>query len=329
MKQVWIRADIDDSKESRKEKALSAIESGADAVIVRPEDSDFLSFSKDRFIFNNGGMLSGAASGKIILIDSPESQNEILALKEKIDCIVLETPDWAVIPLENIIAKFGKDTKIMASASGSEEAKLFLSVLEKGADGIVTDDLSLIQSIKESNNTVKFETGTITSIKDVGMGDRVCIDTCSMMVPGEGMLIGSQSSCMVLVQSESEEVGYVEPRPFRVNAGAVHSYIMMPDGTTRYLSELKSGDIAAIVDSKGNVKTSAIGRCKIERRPLILLEIDGKHTVILQNAETVKLIGPDGAKSVSQLTKSDKVYVRTETGGRHFGMKVDETVKEL
>jgi len=43
------------------------------------------------------------------------------------------------------------------------------------------------------------------------------------------------------VHSESVENPYVEPRPFRVNAGAVHAYIMMPNGKTKYLDELQDG----------------------------------------------------------------------------------------
>ena len=53
------------------------------------------------------------------------------------------------------------------------------------------------------------------------------------------------------------------------------------------------------------------------------------YTTILQNAETVKLVGPDGAISVSKLKKGDRVYARIETGGRHFGMKIEETIREI
>lgn len=32
-------------------------------------------------------------------------------------------------------------------------------------------------------------TATITKVKVVGMGDRVCVDLCSLMQPGEGLLV--------------------------------------------------------------------------------------------------------------------------------------------
>ena len=77
------------------------------------------------------------------------------------------------------------------------------------------------------------------------MGDRVCVDTCTQMEPGQGMLVGNTTEGFLLVHSESIENPYVAARPFRVNAGAVHAYALCPGGRTRYLSELKAGDEVA------------------------------------------------------------------------------------
>lgn len=33
--------------------------------------------------------------------------------------------------------------------------------------------------------------GTVTKIQVAGMGDRVCVDLCSLMKPGEGLLVAS------------------------------------------------------------------------------------------------------------------------------------------
>ena len=71
------------------------------------------------------------------------------------------------------------------------------------------------------------------------MGDRVCVDTCTNMGPGEGMLVGNSSGGLFLVHAESLENPYVAPRPFRVNAGPVHAYIRVPGGKTKYLGELE------------------------------------------------------------------------------------------
>ena len=56
------------------------------------------------------------------------------------------------------------------------------------------------------------------------MGDRACLDTCTQMSPGEGMLVGNTASGFFLIHSESIENPYVAARPFRVNAGAVDAY---------------------------------------------------------------------------------------------------------
>jgi 3-dehydroquinate synthase class II len=69
--------------------------------------------------------------------------------------------------------------------------------------------------------TLDYETATVTRVTPVGMGDRVCVDLCSMMAPGEGLLVGSFSRALFLVHSECMESAYINSRPFRVNAGAV------------------------------------------------------------------------------------------------------------
>ena len=171
----------------------------------------------------------------------------------------------------------------------------------------------------------------VVSVDPVEMGDRVCVDACCLMNPGEGMLCGSYSNCLFLVQSESEANGYVATRPFRVNAGAVHMYCMVPGGGTRYLSEIAAGDPVLVCDRNGKTRNASVGRCKVEVRPLLIVTAtDGKKTynVVLQNAETIKVVTPKGAESVTKLKKGDKVLAHLATGGRHFGMKIEETITE-
>jgi hypothetical protein len=78
------------------------------------------------------------------------------------------------------------------------------------------------------------------------MGDRVCVDTCTLMTEGEGILVGDTSSVLFLVQAETLENPYVASRPFRINAGAVHGYTLTGTGT-KYLAELCSGHEVRIV----------------------------------------------------------------------------------
>ena len=173
---------------------------------------------------------------------------------------------------------------------------------------------------------------TVTKIQPVGMGDRVCVDTCSILSDGEGMLMGNTSSAMLLVHAETLENPYVAPRPFRVNAGAVHAYILLPDGKTAYLSDLAIGGEVLVTDEKGTAHSAIIGRTKIERRPLLLVEAvagDVKVSLILQNAETIRLVKEGGgAISVVTLAVGDRILGSAFEGGRHFGMAVKETIRE-
>jgi 3-dehydroquinate synthase II len=152
------------------------------------------------------------------------------------------------------------------------------------------------------------------------------------MQPGQGMLVGNTTEGFLLVHSESVENPYVAARPFRVNAGAVHAYVLGPGGRTRYLSELKSGDEVLVVDHAGRGQVAYVGRAKVERRPLLLVKVEasGKEiALVLQNAETIRLTGPDGRPvSVAALNPGDKVLAHLMGGGRHFGMKISETLKE-
>jgi len=152
------------------------------------------------------------------------------------------------------------------------------------------------------------------------------------MGPGEGILVGNSSQALFLIHAESIENPYVAPRPFRVNAGPVHAYVLVSGGKTRYLSELEAGDEILKVSSKGEVGPIVVGRVKIERRPLLLVEaigLDGTVSTIVQNAETIRLVAPGGeAISVVKLKKGDKVLGYVEEAGRHFGHKIKETITE-
>lgn len=147
------------------------------------------------------------------------------------------------------------------------------------------------------------------------------------------MLVGSRSNFMFLVHNESVGSSFTSPRPFRVNAGAVYCYTLAPDGGTRYLSEIESGSEVWIVNKEGIARSAVVGRSKIETRPLRLLraQINGEEgTVILQNAETIRLISKNGKLlSVTEVKVGDEVlgYAK-QASGRHFGMEVDEFIVE-
>ena len=252
--------------------------------------------------------------------------------------VIVEASDWKIIPLENIIAKLQRSkTKVFATAKSSQEVATLFAVLELGVDGVIlsTDSIEEVDKARQQLTTSRFllTHAKIIEVKDVGTGERVCVDTASMMRLGEGMLVGSRSNFMLLVHNESIGSSFTSPRPFRVNAGAVYCYTMVPGGSTRYLSEIESGSEVWIVNNEGIARSAVVGRSKIETRPLRLIraEINGeKGTVILQNAETIRLISKDGKLlSVTEVNVGDEVlgYAK-QAAGRHFGMEVDEFIVE-
>ena len=235
---------------------------------------------------------------------------------EKSAIILLVTgTDWKVIPLENLIAELQRyKVKIIFGVKSAEEARLAFQTLETGADGVLLDSGNP-QEIKDTikaareleSESAELESAVVTRVEPLGMGDRVCVDTCNLMQTGEGMLIGSQASGMFLVNSESDDSPYVAARPFRVNAGAVHSYIKIGD-KTRYLSELQTGDTVTIVDSKGKQREGIVGRVKIESRPLMLIEAKaGDRTLSCHPAKCRNYqAGWKRRKSLSRLPNSRK-----------------------
>ncbi|MBU1052407.1 MAG: 3-dehydroquinate synthase II [Proteobacteria bacterium] len=329
MQKIWVKVDP-----WNKDLITTALEGGADGVLVPKGYSEKVKeLGKIQTISEDGDL----KIGKDVIfytIKSGADEDEItkLSLNKK---VILECTDWTVIPLENLIAK-GAD--IIAQVQNYQEASTVCGILEKGVKHILFNSSDMVElkktltMINAGTDNVSLEHAEIVEVTPAGMGDRVCVDTCTSMTPGQGMLVGNSSSALFLVHAETVENPYVSPRPFRVNAGAVHAYTRVPGGKTRYLSELSAGDQVYIADYKGNLTAAIVGRLKIEKRPLMIIKAlaaGKKITTILQNAETIRLTSPDGKPiSVVSLKKGDKVLVAIEESGRHFGYKIDESIIE-
>lgn len=177
------------------------------------------------------------------------------------------------------------------------------------------------------------EPATLTAVQDGGMGDRVCLDTTSLLRDGEGLLVGSTARSFCLVHAETLPAEFLPPRPFRVNCGAVHMYLYAPEGKTRYLSELNAGSPVLAVHPDGIHRVLTVGRAKIERRPHTLVKwttADGRHaSAMLQTAETIRLVRPDGRPvAVTDLKAGDAILVHNEDAARHTGLPVDAHLEE-
>jgi 3-dehydroquinate synthase II len=330
MKKLWVNV-----VPYKKELAIAAIESGAEAVVLPDGKSATVrEFGKIKTVEKSGDIKPGI-DVEFVDIASKAGEDKAAAVPEN-KIIVLRMLDWTIIPIENLLARRGKN--IMVQVENSEQAKLMVEILEKGVDGVVlnTTDVNEIKKTAEIisgiSEKVTLVEATIKNIKQLGMGDRACLDTCTQMGLGEGMLVGNTASGFFLVHSESIDNPYVASRPFRVNAGAVHAYTLAPAGKTKYLADLKTGDEVMVVDFQGKSQTAYLGRNKIEKRPMMLIEAEAEDmpiSLVMQNAETIRLVSPDGkAISITSLKPGDKVLGHIEKGGRHFGMQVDETLIE-
>ncbi len=358
MKFAWVRPT--GTWNDRKEAIVSALESGIDSIIdfdntesikdlgnvkivSDKEDSDIILLGNDKKVSLEDikeAQETGKEVAAYIEINNKEDELLVSKLGTVADYVILKGKNWKVIPLENIIASLqNRSSKIMVDVPNYEEAKLALETMEHGSDGVLlsSNDGNEIRKLgslieKTSKETYELKEATVTKVESVGLGDRVCVDTCSIMEVGEGMLIGSFSSGLFMVHSESLESEYVASRPFRVNAGAVHAYVMTPGNKTRYLSELEAGDEVIIINTKGEAKTAIIGRSKIERRPLLMIEAENngqKIKTLVQNAETIRLVSDKGEPiSVSDIKVGDKVLAYFTEGARHFGMAIEEQIIE-
>jgi len=276
---------------------------------------------------------------KFKVLSNKDIDKILVSAKKGLDFVIVEVKDWKIIPLENIIAKLHKiNTKIFAIARNPGEVRKMFSILEVGVDGVIFSTSS-INEVREvlvylGTRTFELKPAKIIDIKEVGDGERVCVDTASMLHKGEGMLIGNRSNFMFLVHNESVGSSFTSPRPFRVNAGAVHCYTIAPDGTTNYLSEIETGSEVLVLDSKGRARRVTVGRSKIERRPMLMIKAqvdDEVGGIIAQDAETIRFVKPNGhLVSVTHLKKGDIVLAHSKAAtGRHFGMEVsDEYILE-
>ncbi len=318
-----------------KDVAVAALESGVDTLWV-PDGclSDARELGRVTGVCAEGELREGR-DFRVTAMEGKEDESAILASPPETVWVVVPRRG-EVIPLENLVAH---RRKVLVAAGTPEDVTLYRGVLEAGVYGIILSAetpaamRALAAAARRDAESVRLSPARVTSVTPLGIGDRACVDTCALIAGSRGMLVGNSSAGLFLVCAENVPNPYVLPRPFRVNAGAVHSYCRLPGGRTSYLSELAAGSTVLIVDDAGNGEAVPVGRVKVERRPLLLVGArsasGAEHSVVLQNAETIRLVGPGGAAvSVARLSAGDAVLLAEEAAGRHFGTAVAETILE-
>lgn len=260
----------------------------------------------------------------------------------KCNYVVVDFKDETKIPLELVLAEAeSHSAQVVTRVHDSEEAEVVVGVLEKGSHGVLIGTSNVEQLIQvgyvihKKFQTVKLDLAvlTIDKIEHVGMGERACIDTCAYLGLDEGALVGSFSNGGILACSETHPLPYMPTRPFRINAGSIHSYVLAPNNRTWYLSDLRAGMEILAVRTDGTARRVTVGRIKIEKRPLLSITVVSdtgeKINVIMQDDWHVRVFGAEGGpRNITTLKPGDKVLGYLPTPGRHVGIQVEEFILE-
>jgi 3-amino-4-hydroxybenzoic acid synthase len=303
----------------------------ADVVLVAPDHLEAaLDATVDRDV--EIGLTVEVVDSRTVELASAAARSERWTL--------LRFKDPTKIPLEIVIAASDNvDGHIVTVCADVEEARIVMGVLEKGPHGIAITtrtaaDVHEVSAARQSwTSRIDLCELEVAGIRNLGMGERACVDTCSLFDTDEGILVGSFARGLVLACSETHPLPYMPTRPFRVNAGAVHSYVLTRPERTNYLSELTSGHQVLGVGVDGRTRPLTVGRMKVERRPLIGIDLfhggGGKVGVIMQNDWHVRILGPGGrVHNVTELRPGETLLGFVSPAQRHVGMAVSELCEE-
>jgi 3-dehydroquinate synthase II len=327
----------------------------ADRVLLAAGDNIPDWVESPLFACEDGRILDSSTSpiGIHVDISDAEGQDAAKSMVGMVSWVVMTTGDWQMIPLENLVAAAqGTGTRLVARIDNEQAIRGAAFALQTGVDGLLLpiDDAEIwanaqviaaerMATDSKADEVSLFDESTVTSveivaIEDGGFGDRACVDLTSNLEVGQGMLVGSSASALVLIHGETLDSEFVPPRPFRVNAGAVHAYVLMADGTTKYLSELQAGDSVAVSTCEGVIGNAIVGRVKIESRPFLIVRFAHTESGIsgqtfLQQAETVRLVSPSGdMPSVTSIQVGDRVFAHVGSSARHIGKDILSTAEE-
>jgi 3-dehydroquinate synthase II len=309
-------------------------------TLVLPAGESGDSAAEETVIREEGGLLHPPSGSAVPIhrVETAESLGELLRLAPADTTLVIEWSLDRVIPLENAVAARGRRFHLWTIARTPEEVPGALGALEHGADLVIVDvrrpeEVDRLELLVEGPlpSHLEWSRLVLRSVAPAGVGDRVIVDTTSLLSPAEGMLVGSAAAFLFHVASEAEGSGFSRPRPFRVNAGAAHSYILLADGSTRYLSELRPGDAVLVATPDASARSVRVGRIKIERRPMVLLAAEDQgavRTLFAQEAESVRVTTDTGRVPTTAIRAGAIVRGIRLPAARHLGLAVEETNEE-
>ncbi|MGX7829184.1 3-dehydroquinate synthase II [Actinokineospora sp. 24-640] len=282
---------------------------------------------------------TGRDVGVRVTVDDGPSLDRCRALIGHVDHLIVDFTDPTNIPLELLLAAAqGTRTRVVKRVADRGDAEVSSGVLETGPAGLMFAVADLAQAgglteglLRARRVDVPLVEATVTAVRHAGMGYRGCVDTTWLFGPDEGMVVGSTSSGGLLVCAEVHHLPYMNLRPFRVNAGGVHSYVWA-DGGTEYITDLAAGGTVLAVDTAGSGYPVRVGRVKTELRPLRLIqaEADGVAlNIFLQDDWHVRVFDADGKPTnCTSVTPGTKLLAHVCEPGRHVGIKVTESIIE-
>jgi 3-dehydroquinate synthase II/3-amino-4-hydroxybenzoic acid synthase len=256
------------------------------------------------------------------------------------DVLIAAFADETNIPLELLIAKAQHTgTRVLKELDRAGEASTVLGVLECGPAGLVVrgDQLAGLQTVAgvlsaQRDATSELTVFEVSHAEPAGMGYRGCIDTTTLFDDDEGMIVGSTSSGGILVCAEVHYLPYMDLRPFRVNAGAVHSYVFGSENTA-YVTDLQAGRRTCGVSASGRFREVVVGRVKVELRPLRLIVAhhgDVTVNVMLQDDWHVRVMSAERKPlNLTEVRPGTQLLGYACTPGRHVGIQVAERIREF
>ena len=116
MKRLMIRADRSDDRDVRKGYITDGLEAGFSGFVLREGDECFEELGRMDAIYTHDNEFTDH-SYISVSIDGPGSMEDVMSLAGKKKAVIVETTDWTMIPLENLIAAFdGSGTELYVSA---------------------------------------------------------------------------------------------------------------------------------------------------------------------------------------------------------------------
>jgi 3-dehydroquinate synthase II len=308
--------------------------------VVRPGSTAAADGAEERVVFDGEALHLPGVDRPVAVRSVHElpQLEELLAAAPDNSVLAIAWSGDRVIPLEWAVARRGRRFRLWTFARAPDEVPAALGALEHGADRVVVrigtpEEVDRLEGLLDRPVAadLSWVSVPLRAVRPAGLGDRVIVDTTSLLRAEEGLLVGSAAAFLFHVASEAVGSKFSRPRPFRVNAGAAHSYVLMADGTTRYLSELGPGDAVLAAVPSGATRSVRVGRIKIERRPLSVVVADDagtERTVFLQEAETVRLSGEHGRRALTEVRSGETVRGVRLPAARHLGAAIEETIEE-